>query len=333
MDVIVQKCIEARVKDIDYIFTNCLVNNTSYRKGYRQTVFLANRIIKDFREKGYITGNNINRIKAQMPGFKKPEKYAGAIVGDPTLVGDSPKVKIADAVSMIANNVIDEDYKALYPSCELENNIAPNTQIGKINIWNEWNAMYRADDGKEYNVWIMDLENAYDWPTYPADNKQKDVEIVRRDKKDKRYKSVYLFKDKACTIPFDESNPSVEYHPERFRTLSYNRIYDGQNFNRDERYEAAGEFVENSIIFSSRYFKYATFRQFIEEDLPTFIKSVGERMIRKHHMINPFIHVPKGKINPFIRTNEYNGKINPFIIVDDIGIKFTDYIEDLKNRL
>lgn len=341
MDVVVQKCIEARSKDIDYIFTNCLVNNTSYRKGYRQTVFLANRIIKEFKDKGYIAGNNINRLKAQMPGFKKPEKYAGAIVGDPLLVGDTPKRRISDTISMIADNVIDEDYKALYPSCELENNIAPNTQIGKINVWNDWHAIYRPGTGKEYDVWIMDLENAYDFPTYPADNKQKDPENVRKDKKDKRYKPVYLFQDKACTIPvLPELDTSVEYRPELFETISYERIYDGQNFNSDERYEAAGEFAENymcqnSIIFSNRYFKFATFKQFIKEDLPKFIKSIGEKVIEKRHMHNPFIHVPEGKYNPFIEVGERDGKYNPFIQVDDAQPEreLKDYIEDLKKKI
>ena len=35
---------------------------------------------------------------------------------------------------MLADNLMDEDYKSLYPSIEGENNIAPNTQVGKIII-------------------------------------------------------------------------------------------------------------------------------------------------------------------------------------------------------
>ena len=37
MDTIVQKCIETQVNDIDYIFNKCLVNDTRYSKGHRQT--------------------------------------------------------------------------------------------------------------------------------------------------------------------------------------------------------------------------------------------------------------------------------------------------------
>ena len=49
MDVIVQKCIEKSTQDCEYIFTKCLVNNTVYPKGHRQSIYLANRFAKDLR--------------------------------------------------------------------------------------------------------------------------------------------------------------------------------------------------------------------------------------------------------------------------------------------
>ena len=336
MDVVVQKCIEARCKDIENIFTNCVINNTSYRKGYRQTVYLANRIIKDLKAAGYTVGNNINRLKAQEPGFHKPEKYAGAIVTDVRLTGDSPKMKINGTTSMIVNNVIDEDYKALYPSAELENNIAPPTQIGKINMWNRWHAKFKYN-GNVYDVWVKDLNNAYYWPVFP-DEKKGDVEdedpAGGKKKKEKRFKHVQLFNDPNYKEPF-EPCPDTEYHPENFETISYEKVYGDMNYNRDEKYEAAGEFMENymcqnSIMFSNRYFKFANFRQFVTEDLPEFLASVKQH-IAMHHMINPIKHHPDGKIKPITEYPE-GEPIVPIKIWDTVK-SFTDYISDLKNSL
>lgn len=229
IDTVDCKCIEAVGKDIDYIMTSCLTNDTSFRKGYRQTTYLINRIRKDFYEKGFILGNNKNRFLAMDPDFKKPDKYAGAIVTRPRLTGESPRMPINGTVSMIANNVIDQDYKSLYPSCELEDNIAPNTQIGKI-----------------------------------------------------------TFKDK---------------------------VYENENVAKEEKYERTGEYIENlmcqnNIEFAVRYFKYASFREFIDEDLPEYLAMIKESITPKK-MINPFIEHPSGMINPFVEHP--SGKINPFV--------------------
>ena len=70
-DVIVQKCIEQKTQDLEYIFSKCLVNNTSYKKGHRQTVYLANRMAKEFDNMGYIIGNNVNKWN------EKPDKFLG----------------------------------------------------------------------------------------------------------------------------------------------------------------------------------------------------------------------------------------------------------------
>lgn len=126
MDTIVQKCIEACCKDLEYILATCLVNNTSYAKCHRQTVYLTNRITNELYNKGLIVGNNVNKWN------EKPDKYAGAIVTEPALTNDYSKKLINGEPAMIIDNAIDEDFKALYPSTEQECNIAPNTQIGAI---------------------------------------------------------------------------------------------------------------------------------------------------------------------------------------------------------
>lgn len=128
MDVIVQKCIEHRTQDLDYIFTKCVNNNTSYKKGHRQTVYLINRFAAEFYKMGYIIGNNVNKWN------EKPPKYLGALVGKPLNTGTKSKLKIDDRPIFICDNLQDYDFKSLYPSIELENNIASNTQVGKIEI-------------------------------------------------------------------------------------------------------------------------------------------------------------------------------------------------------
>lgn len=127
-DVIAQKAIELKAQDIDYIFAKCIVNNTSYKKGHRQTVYLINRMAKEFDSRGYIIGNNANRWN------EKPEKYLGALVGDPLNTTDYAKRKINGVPIWVCDNLQDYDYKSLYPNTDLEFNIAPNTQIGRIEI-------------------------------------------------------------------------------------------------------------------------------------------------------------------------------------------------------
>lgn len=128
IDVIVVKAIETKTQDIEYIFSKCIVNNTSYRKGHRQTIYLINRMAKEFDKLGYIIGNNCNRWN------EKPPKFLGALVGNPLHTTDYAKLDIDGRTIMVANNLIDNDFKSLYPSIDMEDNIAPNTLIGKIEI-------------------------------------------------------------------------------------------------------------------------------------------------------------------------------------------------------
>ena len=89
MDVIVQVCIENKTGDLDYMFTKSLVNNTRYNKCHRQTVYLANRGIKEFDKEGFIMGNNINKFNP------KPEsKFPGAFVAQMDRIKPDSMMKI-----------------------------------------------------------------------------------------------------------------------------------------------------------------------------------------------------------------------------------------------
>lgn len=129
MDTIVQKCVESKVNDIDYIFSKCLMNNTRYSKGHRQTVYLVNRGIKEFFADGFVMGNNCNKENE-----KPKEKFPGAFVADPRKLSDYAKLKVNGKVINMLDNTDDFDYKSLYPSEMREFNMAPHTQIGRIII-------------------------------------------------------------------------------------------------------------------------------------------------------------------------------------------------------
>jgi len=130
MDTIVQKCIENKTADIDYIFGKCIINNTRYHKGHRQTVYLTNRGTKEFFNDGFVIGNNNNR------GNEKPPKFPGALVGDPSRISDYAKIRLHGIPINVFDNLDDYDYKSLYPSIMREFNIAPHTQIGRVEINN-----------------------------------------------------------------------------------------------------------------------------------------------------------------------------------------------------
>lgn len=142
MDTIVQKCIEKKTGDIDYIFGKCVQNCTRYHKGHRQTVYLTNRCKKEFKHfgEGYVVGNNVNAIDPD-----RDTKIPGAFVGDSSLVSDYAKIKINGKAVDIFNLLDDFDFKSLYPSIDREFNEAPNTLIGLIKpeIENVTNSVFK----------------------------------------------------------------------------------------------------------------------------------------------------------------------------------------------
>ena len=103
MDVIVQKCIEEKTNDLEYIFSKCVVNNTAYKKGHRQTIYLINRMAADWYKMGYVIGNNCNRDNP------KPPKYLGALVGDPNNTDGYSKMKIDNRIIWVCENLTDYD--------------------------------------------------------------------------------------------------------------------------------------------------------------------------------------------------------------------------------
>lgn len=103
MDVICQKGIENKTNDLEYIFSKCIINNTSYRKGHRQTVYLINRFTKEWDGLNYIIGNNCNKWNS------KPEKFAGALVGKPENTSAYSKIHVNGIPILVCDNLVDFD--------------------------------------------------------------------------------------------------------------------------------------------------------------------------------------------------------------------------------
>lgn len=154
MDTIVQKCIECKTQDLEYIFGKCNINNTRYSKCHRQTVYLANRASKEFEANGFIIGNNVNKLN------QKAGKFPGAFVADPTKLNDYSKMSIAGHYIQLLRNTVDFDYASLYPSLLREFNMAPNTQLGMVKIdYPIWDGENRRHETEKYTRGGEYIEN------------------------------------------------------------------------------------------------------------------------------------------------------------------------------
>lgn len=163
MDTIVQHCIEEEVQDINYVCGKCIVNNTRYDKTHRQTVYLTNRATKEFAKRGFIIGNNVNKFNPPKGANQdddpeviksddeKYEKYAGAIVTDPRNNSSFSKLNNLGQILNIMDNLVDFDFKSLYPSIAREHNMAPNTQIGKIIIQDKVHSLENPFNNPKYD--------------------------------------------------------------------------------------------------------------------------------------------------------------------------------------
>lgn len=149
MDTIVQYCIEMKTGDIDYVFSKCVINNTRYCKAHRQTVYLTNRGMKEFKNEGFIMGNNCNKFNP-----KPDTKFPGAFVGDPRQVNNYSKFRIYGRPISVFANCDDFDYSSLYPSVIRQFNIAPNTQIGMVIIHD---AVFANENKSKLDNWTRSL--------------------------------------------------------------------------------------------------------------------------------------------------------------------------------
>lgn len=152
IDTIVQKCIEIKTDDIGFVFGKANMNFTRYDKCHRNTIYLKNRGVGEFYKNGYIMGNNTNLDNSKT-------KFVGALVSNPLL--NLPNgVKLNGTPIRIYNNVVDYDFKSLYPSLITEFNMAPHTQIGRIiidDVINENENKFGDEDYERSGAFIDDI--------------------------------------------------------------------------------------------------------------------------------------------------------------------------------
>lgn len=125
IDTIVQKCIEERVQDINYLYTNALMFNTRYSKTHRQTIYLSNKRTQSYWDMGYVKGNNANIHESKV-------SFPGAFVADLNLISNYSREFINKIPLRLFKNLNDFDYSALYPSLYREWNMCKNGMIFQI---------------------------------------------------------------------------------------------------------------------------------------------------------------------------------------------------------
>lgn len=139
----------------------------------------------------------------------------------------------------------------------LEFNIATNTQIGKIEIYNRWKVRLKRGKGDQI-FYIKDSGNAHDFEYGDIKDGTKIVKIRKK---------VSLYLDPEFTKPVAED---IDYISEDYETLEYEKVYNHENAFDFDKYSRSGEFVENlvtdnEIEFCHRWLHLANFQELLED--------------------------------------------------------------------
>lgn len=139
----------------------------------------------------------------------------------------------------------------------LEFNIATNTQIGRIEVYNRWKV--KLKNGRDDRVfYIKDPGNAHDFAWGDIKDGTKIVKIRKK---------VSLYLDPEFTKPVAEN---IDYIPEDYETLEYDKVYIHENAFNNDKYNRGGEFADNlvtdnEIEFCHRWLHLANFQELIED--------------------------------------------------------------------
>ena len=226
-------------------------------------------------------------------------------------------------------------FKSLYPSLLIEFNIAPNTQIGRVDIWNKWVINYEG-----HKLFVKDNGVAYEFPTTYIDDKPVP-------------KKIQLFLDEACTQPafIDKATGEaayVDYIPEKMQTLEYEKFYRNENIYHNDKYSRSGEFMENlvsdnHIEFCKRWLGLAGIMEFFKdwnEYQRSFLQfyGSGEPYYGYFHYDNessklletPLVDVSKVKaVRPIVDYNEVSSPLFDFRSAERCGAN----LDDAKSRV
>lgn len=138
-DVLLQYGVEEKTKDIETLYLRVYDNATPYDKAFKQTKFIENRGYIEYYQQGLVIGNNINldyTVPFGMPRGDKDEdsEYDGGLVADPVLNASNGLSIFGRRSKYSRVNVVDYDYKSMYPNIYIAMNISKSSMIGKITI-------------------------------------------------------------------------------------------------------------------------------------------------------------------------------------------------------
>jgi len=226
-------------------------------------------------------------------------------------------------------------FKSLYPSILIEFNIAPNTQIGRVDIWNTWIVDYNG-----HKLYVKDPGVAYEFPMTEIDDKPVP-------------KKIELYLDEECTEPafIDKATgraAMVDYDPEKFKTIEYTKFYQNENIYHNPKYSRSGEFMENiasdnHIEFCKRWLCLAGIKEFFEdwnEYQRSFLQFYGNgdpyygyfnyNQETGELLETPLIDVSKIKaVRPLVDYNEVASPLFDFRSAERCGVD----LDDAKSRV
>ena len=160
-DVLLQRGIERKVKDVNNLYLITTTNNIGYTDALKQTVTFRGLMYTYLKKIGYVLGHNTNfgnetHGKYDENGDRletddEDEGFEGAINGDPMLNMENG-IEIFGAISrFLYKFVIDFDFSSMYPNSIVAFNIFATTLIGKLYVLGvELKNPYDKDMGKEY---------------------------------------------------------------------------------------------------------------------------------------------------------------------------------------
>lgn len=183
----------------------------------------------------------------------------------------------------------------------MEFNIAPNTQLGRIDIFNTWKVIEK-ESGKEY--YIKDSGNAYDFEFADIKEGNKIVKIRKK---------VSLYEDSDFTKPYKEN---IEYIAGNYETIKYERVYEHENAFKYEKQSRGGEFIENmvsdnNIEFCHRWLHLAGFKEILEDMSEYYIQnSFGP--YNESSCVRPTTR----ELDVPMRISTSNGIVKPMRLID-----------------
>ena len=217
----------------------------------------------------------------------------------------------------------------------IEFNIAPNTQIGRVDIWNKWVVDYNG-----HKLYAKDPGVAYEFPTTEVDNKPVP-------------KKIQLFLDEKCTEPAFVDNSTgqaalIDYDTEKFKTTEYEKFYQNENLYHNPKYSRSGEFMENLVSdnlieFCKRWLCLGGILELLEdwnEYQRNFLKfyGSGEPYYGYFHYDNetgrlletPLVDISKVKaVRPIVDFNEVSTALIDFRSAERCGVD----LDDAKSRV